>query len=272
MRRRGGSEQPIKGRGANPNRDRKVSIPAPSIADLQDQVGTLARELKEAREQQTATAEVLHVINSSPGSLAPVFDAMLEKAMNLCEASFGSLWTLDGDRFLPVAHRGLPARYAEYLKRDVPAAGTGTGRARLLAGEAFAHIANLADDEPYRTGEPHRRALVDLGGARTALLVPLRRDDTVSGLIMIYRQEVRPFMDEQIALLQTFAAQAVIAMENARLLTETREALNQQTATAEVLQVINSSPGNLGPVFAAILEKAMHLCSAAFGGLWFRCQ
>src|SRR5215467_10223008 len=125
MRRRGGSEQPVKGRGGS--RGRKVSIPAPSIADLQDQVGTLARELKEAREQQTATAEVLHVINSSPGSLAPVFDAMLEKAMNLCEASFGSLWTLDGDRFLPVAHRGLPARYAEYLKRDVPAAGTGTG-------------------------------------------------------------------------------------------------------------------------------------------------
>jgi class 3 adenylate cyclase len=266
MRRRGGSGQPVKGRRAN--RARKVSIAAPSIADLQDQVGTLARELKEAREQQTATAEVLQVINSSPGNLAPVFDAMLEKAMSLCEASFGSLWTLDGDRFHPVAHRGLPARYAEYLRRDVPTAGTGTGRARLLAGEAFAHIANLADDEPYRTGEPHRRALVDLGGARTALLVPLRRDDTVSGLIMIYRQEVRPFMDKEIALLQTFAAQAVIAMENARLLTETREALNQQAATAEVLQVINSSPGNLAPVFDAMLEKAMRLCGAKFGILW----
>jgi class 3 adenylate cyclase len=266
MRRRGGSGQPVKGRRAN--RARKVSIAAPSIADLQDQVGTLARELKEAREQQTATAEVLQVINSSPGNLAPVFDAMLEKAMSLCEASFGSLWTLDGDRFHPVAHRGLPARYAEYLRRDVPTAGTGTGRARLLAGEAFAHIANLADDDPYRTGEPHRRALVDLGGARTALLVPLRRDDTVSGLIMIYRQEVRPFMDKEIALLQTFAAQAVIAMENARLLTETREALNQQAATAEVLQVINSSPGNLAPVFDAMLEKAMRLCGAKFGILW----
>jgi adenylate cyclase len=238
---------------------------APSNADLRDQVGTLARELKEAREQQTATAEVLQVINSSPGNLAPVFDAMLEKAMSLCEASFGSLWTLDGDRFVPVAHHGLPARYAEYLRGDVPAAGVGTGRARLLAGAAFAHIADLADDEPYRTGEPHRRALVDLGGARTALLVPLRRDDKVSGFIMIYRQEVRPFVDEQIVLLQTFAAQAVIAMENARLLTETREALEQQTATAELLQIINSSPGDLKPVFEAILEKSLSLCEASFG-------
>jgi class 3 adenylate cyclase len=273
MRRRGDSEEP--GKDRRPNRGRKVSIAAPSIADLQDQVDILARELKEAHEQQTATADVLQVINSSPGNLAPVFDAMLEKAMSLCQASFGSLWTLDGDRFHPVAHRGLPTGYAEYLRLDLPAAGTGTGRARLLAGEAFAHIADLADDEPYRRGEPHRRALVDLGGARTALLVPLRRDGTVSGFIMIYRQEVRPFMNEQIALLQNFAAQAVIAMDNARLLGELRqrtddltEALEQQTATAEVLHVINSSPGNLKLVFDAMLDKATRLSEAAFGILW----
>jgi class 3 adenylate cyclase len=241
------------------------TTPEQLIADLQRQLAERTAERDEALARETATAEVLGVINSSAGDLAPVFDAMLEKAMSLCEASFGSLWTLDGDRFHPVAHCGLPARYAEYLKRDVPAAGTGTGRARLLAGEAFAHIANLADDEPYRTGEPHRRALVDLGGARTALLVPLRRDDMVNGFIMIYRQEVRPFTDKQITLLQNFAAQAVIAMENARLMTETREALEQQTAAAEVLQVINASSGDLQPVFDAIVDKALSLCDSAFG-------
>jgi GAF domain-containing protein len=238
-------------------------------AELQRRLDECCAERDAATAREAALAEVLDVINRSPGDLGPVFDAMLEKAMHLCGAAFGILWTHDGDRFLPTAHRGLPARFAEFLEHDPPApeANPASGHARILAGELLIHVANGADEELYRARDPYRGALVDLGGARTGLMVPLRKDETVIGCFMIYRQEVRPFSDKQIALLQNFAAQAVIAMENARLITETREALEQQTATAEVLGVINSSPGNLAPVFDAILEKAHSLCGIAQGSL-----
>jgi two-component system, NtrC family, sensor kinase len=227
----------------------------------------LLTETREALEQQTATAEVLQVINSSPGDLAPVFDAMLERAVNLCEAAFGILFTYDGDAYVAVALRNVPAEYAAFLhgpQRPSPK----TANGRLVLGERIVHIVDVAADELYRQGDPHRRALVEIAKARTFLTVSLRRDDQLIGAFVMYRQEVRPFNDKQIALLQNFAAQAVIAVENARLLTETREALEQQTATAEVLQVINSSPGAIVPVFEAILDRSKRLCDADSGIFW----
>src|SRR5271156_6657956 len=247
----------------------------PTIADLRRQLAeaqaerdeALARE-REALEQQAATAEVLGVINSSPGDLAPVFDAMLEKATRLCEAPFGILRTWDGERFHFGAVHGAP-RFSDWVRQRGPIRPDSDASimGRIIAGERVVTFADAPGDEGSRAS-PGFRAMVEASGIRSAITVALHKDDALPGVVTAYRQEVRPFSEKQIALLQNFAAQAVIAMENARLITETREALEQETATAEVLGVINSSPGDLKPVFQALLDKALALCGAAFGVLW----
>ena len=225
----------------------------------------LLTETREALEQQTATAELLQAINASPGDPAPVFDAMLDKALRLCGAAFGALRTVDGDTLHQVASRNLPPRYAEFWSRPLRLGPTNSVLGTAVLEQRTIQIEDMAAAESYRAGSSIAIAGVELGGVRTLVHVPLIKDNITLGVLTVFRQEVRLFSDKELVLLQNFAAQAVIAMENARLLTETREALERQTATAEVLQVINSSPGDLAPVFGAILDKAHSLCGIALG-------
>jgi class 3 adenylate cyclase len=233
----------------------------------------LITETREALDQQTATAEVLGVINSSPGELAPVFDAILAKAMWLCDAACGQVYTWDGTLFQPTAVSGDQA-YVEWFWRRGPRGPYGDtirrgGLPRIARdGERLVHMPSILNDPGYATSPGmQEQAEAWGGGDRSQLSIALCKEDQLLGALTVYHNESRPFTGKQIALLQNFAAQAVIAMENARLLTETREALEQQTATAQVLETINSSPGDLPPIFKAMLQEAVRLCHPAFGSM-----
>jgi hypothetical protein len=200
---------------------------------------------------------------------------MLENATRICEAKFGSLYLYDGERFRVGALHNAPAAFAEFRRREpVFRPPQGTGLAQIVATKRTVHVPDITLDKAYVDRNPITVAAVELGGFRTVLTVPMLKDDNLIGCININRQEVRPFTDKQIALVSNFAAQAVIAIENARLLGELRqrtddlsEALEQQTATADVLRVISSSPGELQPVFEAMLQNAVRICDAQFGNL-----
>ena len=259
-------------------RDAQTAVRGPSIAELQEQLDIRTRERDEALEQQAATAEVLKAISSSTGKLEPVFQTILENSITICEAKFGMFWLTEGRSFRCVALHGTSPAFTELRRREPifhPNPTLLSPLGRIARSKQLVHVADCRAEQAYIEGDPGFVALVDLAGARTILVVPVLRDNGLVGALNIFRQEVRPFTDKQIELVTNFAAQAVIAIENTRLLNELRqrtddllESLEQQTATSEVLKVISSSPGDLEPVFNAMLANATRICEATFGHLW----
>lgn len=193
------------------------------VVNLEHALAECRAERDQAMAQHAATSEILRVINSSPGDLAPVFITILDNALHLCEAAFGFVTTYDGERFERASQRGVPDALAAYFGTGMDQPRPGDAHWRLLAGEQLICNLDQMDEEAYRQGNPLRRAVVDLGGARSALVVALRKDDVLLGALTVYRKEVRPFSEKQVAILQNFAAHAVIAIENARLLSELRK-------------------------------------------------
>ena len=274
MQRRGGSGQPVKGQSANRPEARNAPTAQVSTADLQEELDRRTHELEEALQQQTATSEVLSIIRRSPADAQPVFDAIVQSAARLCGAIFSVVYLCDGDRLRIAATKNFTPEATSQLqqRQELKRPDRSHLGGRAILDRAIVHVHDVLADPEYS------RELALAGGWRAVLAVPLLRDGKPVGALTVAKAEPIPFSDRQIQLLNTFADQALIAIDNVRLFEaeqqrtrEISEALEQQTATSEVLKVISGSPGELEPVFNAMLANATRICEATFGNL-FLCE